>query len=210
MSLLKQVEGLVLRKFDYSETSLIFVLITKESGQLRFILKGARKGSKKKFPAIDLFRHVSIQYSHRLDAELQSVRSCELVTPYDGLATTPPKFRSAAWLCQFMERNTMPEVCCAGQFRAMVTAFERLSAGSPPLAVCTATLIASLDDHGLLPDLGSVPQQGDAMAYMLNCTADAELPLPAYEARDWRNIFDWALSFAREGELYIPDTDRLK
>jgi DNA repair protein RecO len=204
------IQGLVLRKTPYSETSLIFVLLTKESGQLRFILKGARKGSKKKFPAIDLFRHVSIQYSHRLDAELQSVRSCELVTPYDGLATTPPKFRSAAWLCQFMERNTMPEVCCAGQFRAMVTAFERLSAGEPPLAVCTATLIASLDEHGLLPDSATEPQQREAMQYLLNCTADAELPLPAYEATVWRNLFDWAVSFVREGELHVPDTDRLK
>jgi DNA repair protein RecO len=210
MSLVTQVQGLVLRKFDYSETSLIFVLLTADRGQLRFIMKGARKGSKKKFPAIDLFRHVSIHFADKSDVELHSIRSCDLVEPFDALATKPREFRAAAWLCRFMERNTMPEENCSQQYQAMLGAFRRLLRGDSPLGVCTSTLFSSLDEHGLLPDLDSMPEKRDAMEYLLGCATDCDLPLPNYGRDDWRNLFDWTVSFAREVELQVPGTDRLR
>ncbi len=207
MSLSKQVEGLVLRKFDYSETSLIFVLLTKTRGQLRFIMKGARKGGKKKFPAIDLFRHVAIQFRDKPDVELHVIRSCDLVEPFDAIATKPPQFRAAVWLCRFMERNTVPEENCERQFCAMVTAFKRFLNSEPPLGVCTTVLLTALAEHGLLPDLGSMPHQREAMEYLLSCANDQESTLPDYAPADWKNLFDWTVSLARHVELAVPTID---
>ncbi len=199
--------GLVLRKLDYSETSLIFVLLTQEHGKQSFLFKGARKTGKKKFPAVDLFRHVRVTYRHRPNADLMLARDAELLANFDRLASIPNHFRTAIWICRFIERNTADEDPVPQLFEALRCAFLRLN--GPKLATCTPVWLglafSMLDEHGLLPDLSEWPEQENAMQYMLAYANDHELPAPEYDDDVWLDLAEWTMDFLDTVELKLPD-----
>jgi recombinational DNA repair protein (RecF pathway) len=53
---------IVLKKIPYQESSLIVSSISAEYGKVDFIVKGARRITKKKQPIVDLFRELNIEY----------------------------------------------------------------------------------------------------------------------------------------------------
>ena len=205
------IEGLVLRKFDYSETSLIFVLLTRQSGQQHFIMKGARKGSKTKFPAIDLFRRVQITSTIRPNRDLHTIKSAESLENFDAIATRPLNFRAAAWLSKFVEKTTVPEENCSQQFQALSCAFRRLTNDCETVfPICLGYIFASLDEHGILPDLTALPGCDSAMEYMLAYATDNELAPPGYSAEQWKGLFFWAMTYLKSVDYSVPDPSKLR
>ncbi len=208
MSDLIAIQGLILRKTPYSETSLICALLTRDRGQQHFLLKGARNpGKKKNFPAADLFRHVRIQYRPRPAGGLHPARDIELIAAYDHVAAVPNHFRMASWLSRFILRNTVEEDPAPRLFEALRSALIRLNGPRLPnlTPVWLGLAFTALDEHGLLPCLDAFPDQAQAMQYLFAYATDPELPPPDYNEETWLALARWTLDFLDRSQLHVPD-----
>ena len=59
----KQNEAVVLRKVDYSETSLIVTVLTPDFGRMALLAKGARRKCSPVVPALDTFNRVDLTFT---------------------------------------------------------------------------------------------------------------------------------------------------
>ena len=102
------VEGIVLQKVDYSETSLIVKVLTAEEGVLSFIYQGAKR-KKKKGNLISPLAIINISYFNRADSAMGKITSVEPAVVYKDLAFNPykssilfffmaTKFQNQAWV----------------------------------------------------------------------------------------------------------------
>jgi len=142
---------IILRKLPYKESSLIVSGLSAEFGRFDFIAKGAEKISKKKFPSIDLFRIVSIEFNPDKDG-LQSIYKADLIENFDAVANSASSFREACSITSFVLKNTKPHMHCAFLFNAVRTALSRLCC-TPGKFPCLALVkLAYLAENGLLPE----------------------------------------------------------
>jgi DNA repair protein RecO len=197
-------EALVLRKTPYSETSLIAALLTREHGQIHVLLKGARRTGKRQFPAIDLFRQVSIQFQPGTNRDLYSLRGVELVQPHDSIAERPPHYRLALWLSRFMLANTHANVSVPRSYLALTYAFSRLAqAEASEDAVLLSLCFTFADESGLLPRYEDARSQGHIDA-MLAFAADADSATPHYPQEIWAGLRQWMYRLLVAGQLTVP------
>ena len=71
-------QGIVLKSFDYRETSKIATFFTKDHGKVKGVLKGIRKDSKKFGSHIDKFSVNDIVYYRYSRSDLHLISQCDL------------------------------------------------------------------------------------------------------------------------------------
>ena len=121
-----QTNFIVLRKIPYSETSLIVAGLSPASGQLRFVVHGARKIAKKKMPVVDIFRMIHVKYGAG-KSDLHTWREGELVANYGDVARDFGLYETAAWAARFILKHTAEGVECPHLFLALKTGLKRLA-----------------------------------------------------------------------------------
>ncbi len=204
---LSEVEALVLRKFDYSETSVITAALTRTEGVKRFLIKSARKNSKKSFPQIDLFRHVSIFYKPTLRSELYPVHSAECLTAYDSVASNIYNFKTAKWLCEFVIGNLKDEVQMAMLFDAVKIAFSRLATGEKvhSTSIVLSVCFIMLSENGLLPDYSDDKKSKDGIDALNQFALNESANFPEYSQESWESLSRWMYGFLQKhAGLVVP------
>ncbi len=200
-----QVEGLVLRITPYSEASLILALLTREHGQLHFMLRGARRTGKKAFPEADLFRCLHILYRPSRQTELQTARQVESVRNFDNIAHFPAQYRAAGWLCRLALENSVPNQSAPLLYEATIVAFDRLARAEAPCGpVILSVCFAALEEHGLLPDLTQRPESERHMRELLSFAYDLRQALPEHEVEVWRALRRWMFRYLLRVGLHVP------
>lgn len=84
------IDGIVLQKIDYSETSVILKLLTEKEGVMSFLFQGA-KSKKKKGNLIAPLAIVSVEYYKRQDSDLAKISSLEPAVVYKDIPFNPYK-----------------------------------------------------------------------------------------------------------------------
>ena len=83
-------EGIVIQKINYSESSLIIKVLTKDKGLQSFIFQGAkRKG--KKGQVVSPLSIINITYFQRNDSQLAKIRQVDLAVIYKDIPFNPIK-----------------------------------------------------------------------------------------------------------------------
>jgi len=77
--MIAHTEGIVLKTFDFRETSRIATFYTKQYGKVKGVLKGVRKDSKKFGSSIDRFSVNDIVYYRYSRSDLHLVSQCDLI-----------------------------------------------------------------------------------------------------------------------------------
>jgi DNA repair protein RecO (recombination protein O) len=77
MAILKS-EAIVLKSFDFRETSRIATFFTKNYGKIKGVLKGIRKDSKKFGSSADRFTVNDVVYYHYTHSEIHLISHCDL------------------------------------------------------------------------------------------------------------------------------------
>lgn len=197
-------DALVLRKTPYSETSLIAALLTREHGQIHVLLKGARRTGKRQFPAIDLFRQVTVQFQPAANRDLHNLRGVELLRAHDAIAERPAHYRLALWLSRFMLANTQNNLPVPRSYTALVNAFARLAqADASEDAILLSLCFTLADESGLLPSYEDARSQRHIEA-MLAFAADANTATPSYTREIWAGIRRWMYRLLSAGQLTLP------
>ncbi len=85
-----KTKGIVLRKVDYSETSLILTVLTPSEGTKSFIFRGAKRKNKKG-NIISPLAIISIEYYQRNDSDLAKITAIESLVVYKTIPFDPYK-----------------------------------------------------------------------------------------------------------------------
>ena len=200
---------LVLRKTEYSETSLVLAGITPESGRLHFLARGARRLGRRRFPVVDLFRVLEVVYRPGR-GELQTWRSVALHTDYSGLGHRYDAYCTAVWLARFALGNVMPNVPHPRFFRAMLCALQRLLDDTAPRSARLAAArlgpaLVFLDENGSLP-VASDHSVAARTRTLLGMAVGTE-PVPALTPQNWERLWGWLVLLLRQGECRLPATE---
>lgn len=76
--MINATEGIVLKSFDFRETSKIATFFTRDYGKLKGVLKGIRKDHKKFGTSLDRFSVNHIVYYHYTRSDLHLISQCDL------------------------------------------------------------------------------------------------------------------------------------
>lgn len=96
--------AIVLHAFNYSESSRILRLATRDAGVQSVLARGARASQRRFGSAVDLFAEGEVQYEARAGRDLHSLARFDVVRSRVVLGTSLPRFEGASALAEVMLR----------------------------------------------------------------------------------------------------------
>ncbi len=85
MSEIKHSKGIILRKFDYSNTSIIFHLLTSDSGIIHIIARGAKSNKNPSRGNLDIFNQIDCHYITSGKTDLHPLKECSVINRYQSI-----------------------------------------------------------------------------------------------------------------------------
>jgi DNA repair protein RecO (recombination protein O) len=123
-------DAIVLHAFDYSETSRIFRLATRDAGVVSVLARGARRSTKRFGSALDLFAEGTVQVLVREQRDLHTLCAFDLIRSRPALATDLGRFAGASALAELMLRFATDEPQ-APLFNALSRSLDELTSAEP-------------------------------------------------------------------------------
>lgn len=143
--------AIVLHAFNYSESSRILRLATREAGVQSVMARGARASQRRFGSAVDLFAEGEVQYEARAGRELHTLSRFDVMTSRVALGTSLPRFEGASALAEVMLR-------VAGEDDTPEHAFDALRDGLDAIAADADATVATIRAvWRLLGTLGFTP-----------------------------------------------------
>ncbi len=163
-------DAIVLHIFDYSETSRILRLATRDAGMVSVLARGARRSRSRFGSALDLFAEGVAQLSLRESRELQTLAGFDVMRSHPGLGADLERFGAASALAELVLRfgteegsgtpfdvlsSTLADIAAASPADAReagLAALWRLVAelGFAPAVLVCGACHADLQESGLL------------------------------------------------------------
>ncbi len=195
---MEQTEILVLRKTPFRETSLVVAGIGPDDGLFDFVMKGATQSGKNKFPVIDLFRVVAIEFKPVREG-MPTVYSAEQVSSFDRISSEPDGYLLACEMAKFALENSAQNLPCPELFGAMTHILSVLCGYTDiilsPQQCRLLFRLAYLNENGLLPDQLSNDPKKDQLQHRLMAilleAAQGDMPLPNLDNSYWNQLTDW-------------------
>ncbi len=97
-------DAIVLHILNYSETSRIFRLATRDAGMVSVLARGARRSRSRFGSALDLFAEGVAQLSLRESRELQTLAGFDVMRSHPGLGANLERFAAASALAELVLR----------------------------------------------------------------------------------------------------------
>ncbi len=184
---------LVLKKSDYSESSVIIAALTVHFGQVHFLVKGGRKPAKRLHTGIDLCQHLSIGFKAKWTVELQTAHQVDLIRSYHAIAENYHHYTLAAWSARFILANTQPNNPTPVLFQAMDHAFMRWSLPDTRvgIAVVIGLLFIALEELGYLAAFVGQKELQHEIGRLRDYSLNLDALVPNYTLIDWRKLGLW-------------------
>jgi len=121
-----RVEGIVLKSFDYRETSRIVTFFTISHGKVSGILKGIRKDTRKFGSSVDRFSVNDIVYYCYNRSDLHLVSQCDLKTFYFSIRQDYKRNMAANYCLELVDAIMPPEQSNKNVYQLMLSYLESL------------------------------------------------------------------------------------
>ncbi len=102
MSEISTVQGIVLKKIEYGDTSHIITLYTKQHGKLSAIIKGSRSSKSKMGNKVDVMNLVEIVLYKKQSREVQVISQVELMNPFSKIKEDLQKLKYATGILELL------------------------------------------------------------------------------------------------------------
>lgn len=154
MAILKDL-AVVLRLTDWSETSQIVTVLSREHGQLRLVAKGVRRGTRQRFAAgLDLLELGELGYlPARGDAQLATLTDWRQRESFVGLRRELVRLYGGLYAAELVAAMTLEDDPHPGLFDALVQTLHALAGEAAPAPQLTIFQRALLEAIGYAPDL---------------------------------------------------------
>lgn len=146
--------AVVLGRLDYSETSQILVLFTREHGKVRAIAKGAKRSTKTRFaPGVDLLEIGSVMFSvrHERAEGLATLTEWKQTRSLSGLREKLDRINAAQYAAEITARLTEDWDPHADLFDELIETLAWLAESKDALERVVRYQIILLDKIGSLP-----------------------------------------------------------
>ncbi len=102
-----KTEGIVLKSFDFRETSRIATFFTRDFGKVKGVLKGIRKTPGKFGSSLDRFSLNDIVYYQYRNADIHLISQCDMKQYYSGLRQDLKRLTAASYASELVD-TVMP------------------------------------------------------------------------------------------------------
>ncbi|MBP9853446.1 MAG: DNA repair protein RecO [Candidatus Omnitrophica bacterium] len=124
--MIPKTEAIVLKSFDYRETSRIVTFFTKEYGKITGLMKGIRKDPKKFGSSVDKYSVNDLVYYHYRNSDLHLVSHCDLKEYYFLVRKDYEKNVAANYGLELVDKIMQIEQINADVYQLMKNFLERL------------------------------------------------------------------------------------
>ena len=150
-----RTSAIVLRRFNFRETSLIVSFLTSEYGKISGLLKGIRKDPAKFASTVDLFSHNEIIFYKGRHCSLHLVSQCDEKDSFTPIRQNLAKVGTASILMELAD-SVMPEEDKNEEvFNLALQTLAELSVNAKPEKIGTIFMIKLLSLSGFKPHLDS-------------------------------------------------------
>lgn len=129
---IEKTDGLILRRTDYSNTSLIVSLYTRQYGQLDVIAKGARRDRSSFHGVLDLANCVQVVYYRHARGGIHTLSECSLLDDFPGLRTELFRFYAGSNVLELVSSLTVADDRHLDLYELALSGLSALSAGQRP------------------------------------------------------------------------------
>lgn len=167
-------DAIVLHAQNYSESSRILRLATRDAGVQSVLARGARVSKRRFGPAVDLFAEGEVQYDVRAGRDLHTLARFDVVRSRIALGTSLDRFEGASALVDVMLRVANDDGTPADAYDALRDGLDAIAAsGDAVIATVRATwrLLASI---GFTPALDSCVECDRELVASLDVAFSAE------------------------------------
>jgi DNA repair protein RecO (recombination protein O) len=161
----EKAEALVLRVIEFSETSSIVTLFSREFGKIHGLAKGARRPKGPFESALDLLSRVRLVFLRKSSEALDLLTEAKLERRFRTAGRDLSGLYGAYYVAELLNELTHDGDPHPELFDLAVETLENLSAGSPPAGTSTLRFeLAALRILGHLPSLHHCVECGDPVA----------------------------------------------
>lgn len=146
--------ALVLRRFPYSESSLVVRALTRDHGRVHLLARGAYRMQSRYFGVLDLFDELELEWRQSPRSELAELRKGDVARrrrpPREDLA----RYRTGVAMLELADFGSRPGRPDAQLFDMLSACLDRLcELEQPPDAALVVFQLGFLQNHGLAPAL---------------------------------------------------------
>jgi DNA repair protein RecO (recombination protein O) len=150
---IERTEGLILKTYDYSETSKIAVVFTKHFGKIKVIAKGAKSKNSKTAAILDPGSYVKLIFYLKHDSELFNVSEASVIDQFSPIRLDLTKFAYYMYLLELVDALFEHEEGVHGLFDVLIAHIRQFAAGGNPVLVVRALEIKILAILGHMLEL---------------------------------------------------------
>ncbi len=152
---IQKAQGIVLKKVDFRETSLIVTFLTREFGKVTGILKGIRKDPRKFSSSLDLFSMNEIIFYQKRNSHIHLVSQCDLFDNFTGARLHLSKLGTAGVMVELLDSVMPQEDPHPEVFDLTLSSLKELEASAQPEKILTIFKIKVLTLSGFKPHFDS-------------------------------------------------------
>ena len=148
-----KTEGIVLKSFDFRETSRIATFFTRDQGKVKGVLKGIRKDPRKFASSVEKFSLNDIVYYQYRNSDIHLVSHCDMKDFYQGLRQDLERMTAASYAAELID-TLMPSEETNAQIYDLMQAFLKSLQATPDVSKLVQTFqIKILSLSGFKPHL---------------------------------------------------------
>lgn len=125
--------AVVIKCKDYSESSQLIWLYTRDFGKIKVIAKGSRRGSKKFQTKLDLFDHIDIIVYKHQRRELHKLTECTVIESFSQIRTDLGKLATAIYMAELLDSSTGLEIPDGRIYDLVLDFLNQLGEGRDPV-----------------------------------------------------------------------------
>ncbi|MDD4939717.1 MAG: DNA repair protein RecO [Candidatus Omnitrophica bacterium] len=156
-----KTEVLVLRKWDFRETSLVVNFFSRDFGKLSGILKGIRQEPAKFASTLEPFSRNEIVFYKKTNTSLHLVSQCDVRDNFSPIRENISKVGAASFMMELIDALTAQEDPNAGIFDFAATALKEMAVNDNPDKIMTIFKIKMLSFTGFKPHFDSCVSCGE-------------------------------------------------
>lgn len=151
VTVLVDVEALVMRTYDFSEADRILVLFTEQKGKIRVVAKGVRKSKSKLAASLNLLSYNQLQLFGRENQSLYRVTQAQLKRAYPKIKSDLTVLAQAARVIELVDRMIPDQQPLPALFRLILQTLAQLEAGLAPqvISIWFEVLFWEIEGYGL-------------------------------------------------------------
>ena len=101
--MIAKTEGIVLKSFDFRETSRIATFFTRDFGKVKGVLNGIRKDPRKFSSSVDRFSLNDIVYYQYRNSDIHLISHCDMKNYFSGLRQDLKRMTAASYVSELID-----------------------------------------------------------------------------------------------------------